>query len=271
MLISQEVFDIIKRRFRMKRIVIKVGSALLVDEKAASGLDETFIGRLVFQIGELHSAGHEVILVTSGAVAAGRTDNKNYPVGRAAMVGQIKLISTYCRFFNQLYPPIRVGQALYTYHDLENGDDKRTKERLLDGFKFREITIVNANDAVADEELEAMKELGDNDRLASKMATLIDADLLILLTNVDGLYKNYGQNDQELICEIDSNCEEMLALAIKNDSSLSKGGMESKLRSAIMAREAGVEVIIASGRKSSLLNCVTKDNFVGTVFLPRAD
>ncbi len=256
----------------MKRIVIKVGSVLLVDEKTASGLDETFIGRLVGQIGQLHAMGHEIILVTSGAVAAGKTKDKNYPVGRASMVGQIKLISTYARFFNQLHPPIRVGQALYTYHDLENGDDKRTRERLLDGFRFREITIVNANDAVADEELEAMKELGDNDRLAAKIATLINADLMVLLTSVDGLYKNYGQEDQELIREVDSSCDEIMGLAKKSDSSLSKGGMESKLKSAAIATEAGVEVIIANGRRVDVSTCAAaKKDFIGTFFPPRAD
>ena len=98
------------------RMVVKIGSVLLSSKLTPSGLDETFLGHLVKQVGALHQDGHEIVLVTSGAVISGMIDDEGYPIFRAAMVGQIKLMCIYHRFFEQL--GIRIGQALYTYQDI---------------------------------------------------------------------------------------------------------------------------------------------------------
>lgn len=252
------------------RIVVKVGSVLLSSEQTTSGLDETFIGHLVQQLGGLHQQGHKIALVTSGAVATGRVGrDEGYPVGRAAMVGQVKLMATYLRFFEQLSKKIPIAQALYTYHDLESSDDElRTKQRLLEGFKCGEITIINANDAVMDQEIQGLSSLADNDKLAAKVAILIECDLLIMLTSVDGLYRYYGTSKQELIKDVPVIDDEILKLAQGPGSSLSKGGMESKVEAAKSATSKGVEVVVANGKISSVLLKIVDGgpNRPGTLF-----
>ena len=254
------------------RIIIKVGSKLLSSPQTTSGLNETFIGHLVQQIATLHQQDHEIILVTSGAVATGKVKKKDYPLGRAAMVGQVRLMNAYLRFFDRLPENIRVGQALYTYHDLEGKQASYTKEMLIQGFKWKEITIVNANDAVMGNELRALSDLADNDKLAAKLAVLIEANLLIILTDVDGLYRNYKSSKPELIRRVSKIDEEIFRLAQKTDSSLSKGGMLSKLEAAKFAASQGVEVAIVNGRiRNVLLARVNNNpkNWPGTTFLAK--
>lgn len=242
------------------RIVAKVGSVLLSSEQTTSGLDETFIGHLVQQLGGLHQQGHEIVLVTSGAVATGRVGKEeSYPVGRAAMVGQVKLMATYLRFFEQLPKKIGVAQALYTYYDLKSDHDEsdcdelRTKERLLEGFECGEITIVNANDAVMNQEIQGLSSLADNDRLAAKVAILIECNLLIMLTNVDGLCRHYGTSEQELIKEVPFIDDEIRELAKGPGSPVSKGGMASKVKAAEDATKEGIKVVVANGGITDVL------------------
>ncbi|MBU4332088.1 glutamate 5-kinase [Patescibacteria group bacterium] len=252
------------------RIVIKVGSSLLSSAQTTSGLDETFIGHLVQQIGTLHQQGHEIILVTSGAVATGMIKDKGYPPARAAMVGQNRLMNVYSRFFDQL--SIRIGQALYTYYDLEDDHKFCTQERLLQGFKWGEVTIVNANDAVMDEELKALKDLADNDKLSAKIAVLIKADILVIMTDVDGLFCDYGLPEAELIKEVPLIDKGIIQLAKKTDSTISRGGMLSKIEAAKLATAKEVEVALINGKEPSiLLKRINgpRDSYPGTTFLTR--
>lgn len=260
------------------RIVVKIGSALLSNEQTTSGLDETFIEHFVQQIGTLHQQGNEIVLVTSGAVATGRVGkDKSYPIGRAAMVGQPKLMTVYSRFFEQLTQKISVGQALYTYSDLKKSKEVHTKERLLQGFRWREITIVNANDAVINHELKALDELADNDQLAAKLSVLIEADALFMLTDVDGLYRDYGTPNQKLIKEVLAITDEITRLAQEADSTFSRGGMKSKIGAARLVTSKDIKVVIANGRiPNVLLEIMAKINEgnhrwlgPGTLFWPK--
>jgi len=249
------------------RIVVKVGSVLLGSKLTTSGLNETFIGHFVQQIGALYQDGHEIVLVTSGAVLAGMIDDEGYPTSRAAMVGQIKLMCIYHRFFEQL--GIRIGQALYTYDDIrEDSRNFLTKERLLQGFEHREVTVINANDSVMPDELQALSYLADNDQLAAKVAVLIESDALFILTNVDGLYRRYGVPNTELIKEVPLINDEIIQLAQETNSSVSKGGMASKIKAAKSVTAHGIKMVIANGKIENVLLKIMYDNDCpGTTFL----
>ena len=250
------------------KIVIKIGGILF--QTLDGRLNKNFINHLAEQVKILHQKGHQIILVSSGAVAAGTIKNKNYSVARAAMAGQVKLMSAYFEAFDRWQ--IRIGQALYSYYDLEGKHEKYIKEKLLEGFKWKEITIVNANDAVMDQELQALSCLADNDKLAAKLAVLIEADLLMILTDVDGLFRNYKTPQQKLVKKISIVDDKVIQLAQKMKFSIkrgqSKGGMASKIGAAKLATSHGIKTIILNGRMSNaLVKGANNSLAVGTTFL----
>ena len=250
------------------RIVIKVGSALLESNLTPSGLDETLMGHIAQQVGTLYRKGYEIVLVSSGAVMAGMTSQEDYPISRAAMVGQIKLMFAYSHFFEQ--QGIRAGQALFTHHNFENGNERRVKKNLLDGFKYGEITIVNANDAVTDEEIKQLSCFTENDLLAAKVAILIEADVLLILTDVSGVYRRYGTKDEELIEKVSDIDDDVIELGEGTNSPVGKGGMKTKIKAAELATNKGVMVVIANGgEENAILKSMQNTDPVGTVFLPR--
>ena len=248
-----------------KRIVVKVGSRVLVDETGKP--DHGRISSLVSGLAAMHDAGHEMILVSSGAIAAGiealgfETRPDTLPgLQMAAAVGQTRLMSLYSHLFGQKH--IKVGQILLT-DDLLKIDERRTnaKNTLLNLIEHRIVPIINENDTVATEEIT----FGDNDLLASLVAVLVGADALILLTTTNGLKDDNG----ERVPFVERVCEDILALDKGANGHLSTGGMKSKLMSAAKAAESDIPVVIADGQSDGIIQFILAGNDVGTLIVSR--
>ena len=246
------------------RVVVKVGTHAIA--KKTGRPDYPALRRLVSQLCALREAGHEVVFVSSGAVAAGvealglssRPQNLN-DVQMCAAVGQARFIYEYEKLFAE--HGVRIGQVLLTHYDFEEHrrakNVKASLERLV---KAGIVPVVNENDVVADEELKGTT-FGDNDRLSCLIAKLVRADLLILLTTVDGLLDENGKR----IPRVEKFRNVMKLVKPGEKGNLSKGGMDSKLKAVREAVSSGIDTYIANGRKSVL--CALLDGKpVGTFF-----
>ena len=244
---------------QFRRIVIKVGSSLLVDS-ARGRLKHAWLAALAEDIGNLHGAGADVIVVSSGAIALGRTV-LGMPKGplkleesqAAAAVGQIALARSWAEALG--HQGITTGQILVTLGDTEERrrylNARATLGRLMD---LRAVPVVNENDTVATTEIR----YGDNDRLAARVATMAGADLLVLLSDIDGLYTAPPQNDPsaELIPVVPRITAEIESIAGGPASELSRGGMRTKIEAAKIATSAGTHMIIANGRVKNPLGAI---------------
>ncbi len=248
-----------------KRIVVKVGSRVLVDETGKP--DPKRIHTLVSGIATAHDAGHEMVLVSSGAIAAGieALDMKTRPTAlpdlqMAAAVGQTRLMSLYSHLFGQKH--IKVGQILLT-DDLLKADEHRTnaKNTLGNLIANRIVPIINENDTVATEEIT----FGDNDLLAALVAILVEADALILLTTTDGLHDENGDR----VAFISEMSEDILALDKGANGHLSTGGMKSKLLAADEAAKAGTAVVIADGQTDGIIQSILNGEDTGTLIISK--
>jgi glutamate 5-kinase len=253
------------------RIVAKFGTNLLTG--GTDRLDPNAMASLVEQISQLHDKGHEIIIVSSGAVAAGRQklglteDYKGTPFKQVlASVGQNQLMQAYDQLFS--WHKITVAQALLTKANFaDRAGYLNARNTLLALIELGVICIVNENDVVATDELGELK-FGDNDNLSAMVANLVDADLLALLTDIDGLYTADPQHNPSAkfiprVERIDSSIER-LASGAKNSSSV--GGMITKIEAAKLATASGVAVIIANGRKPDVLIRAMSGESVGTIF-----
>lgn len=233
-----------------KTIVVKLGTSILT--AGTSSLSKKNILETVRVLADLHSAGHRIVVVTSGAQAAGR-DALGHPsiprnmVNRQmlAAVGQTYLINMWAELFG-IYG-IYIGQILLTGADLQDRERylnaRDTVNALLDnGF----VPVVNENDAVAVAEIK----VGDNDNMSARVAVLADADVLFLMTDQEGLFTADPNSDPEakLISEVDEITDEIRAIAGDSVSGLGTGGMSTKLQAALIATMSGIEVQIVSGR-----------------------
>ncbi len=248
-----------------KRIVVKVGTRILT---AANGkLESRRISGLVSQMAALRAEGRDIILVTSGAVGSGmealgltRRPKAVADLQMAAAVGQSRLMARYDLLFRK--KGCLVGQVLLTYDDL--GNRRRhlnIRNTMLNLLRHGIIPIVNENDVVATDELK----IGDNDVIASRVALLVDADLLILLTSTDGLRAPAKGRRTQRIPHLERVTHSALALAKGKTGELSTGGMSSKLQSAQVALSGGALVVIADGRKPGVLREVLQGKDVGTL------
>ncbi|MBO7166516.1 MAG: glutamate 5-kinase [Kiritimatiellae bacterium] len=247
-----------------RRVVVKVGTHAIA--KATGRPDYAALRRLVSQIAELRESGFEVVFVSSGAVAAGvealglsaRPKQVN-DVQMCAAVGQARFIYEYEKLFAA--KGIQIGQVLLTHADFDDTRRAVNLRRSLDRLmKAGIIPVVNENDFVADDELKGLT-FGDNDWLASLIAKLIHADALILLTTVDGLLDGEGKRVSSF-----TKIKDALKLVREGQKgSLSKGGMDSKLKATKNAASAGINVIIANGRKK-VLQGIMSGRDVGTFF-----
>src|SRR5580700_1908722 len=234
-----------------RRIVVKVGSSLLVDAKAGR-LNEAWLAALVDDLAPLHRDNRDVIVVSSGAIALGRAVLK-LPSGplkledsqAAAAVGQIALARTWSEALSR--HGIVAGQVLVTLGDTEERrrylNARSTIDTLL---QWRALPVINENDTVATNEIR----YGDNDRLAARVATMVSADLLVLLSDIDGLYdappdSNAGARHIPCVSRITSEIESMAGSA---GSELSRGGMQTKIEAGKIATTGGTHMVIASGR-----------------------
>jgi glutamate 5-kinase len=233
-----------------RRIVVKVGSALLVDA-AAGRLKEAWLASLVEDIARLHRGGRDVIVVSSGSIALGRAVLR-LPKGplkledsqAAAAVGQIALARTWAEVLGR--HGITAGQILVTLGDTEERrrylNARSTIAKLLE---WRSVPVINENDTVATTEIR----YGDNDRLGARVATMASADLLVLLSDIDGLYdappaQNAAARHIPLVPRVTAEIE---AMAGASGSELSRGGMVTKIEAGKIATAAGVHMVIASG------------------------
>ncbi len=236
---------------QFRRVVIKVGSALLVDH-ARGRLNAAWLASLAEDIADLHARGNEVLVVSSGAIALGRTV-LGLPAGTlrleesqaAAAAGQIALARVWAEML--AHHGVNAGQILVTFSDTEERrrylNARATIAKLLE---LRAVPVVNENDTVATNEIR----YGDNDRLAARVAAMIGADLLVLFSDVDGLYTAPPGLDPQAkhLPEIARITPEIEAMAGGAASELSRGGMRTKIEAAKIATQAGAHMIIADGR-----------------------
>lgn len=253
----------------VKRIVVKIGSGVISD---CDGLNRDSIVQLTKDVEILLKRGYEVVLVSSGAVAAGKGDlgivgrPRTIPLKQAAAaIGQSRLISVYEDAFHA--SGRQVAQVLLTRDDLANRrrylNARNTLMTLLD---YGIIPIINENDTVVVDEIR----FGDNDNLSAMVTNLLEANLLVILSDVDGLYDSDPRNNPEarLIHEVPRISEEIEAVAGDSGSDVGTGGMTTKIRAAKRASLYGVGTVIINGRSPGLLPRLLDGEDVGTYFLP---
>lgn len=255
------------------RIVVKVGTSTLAH--ATGRLNIQRMERLCRVLSDLKNAGHEIILVSSGAIGMG-VGKLNLP-GRpadmpskqaAAAVGQCELMYTYDKQFTEYSHT--VAQLLLTGEDIKSEQRSRnvrnTLSRLLE---LGALPIINENDAVATDEIGVENTIGENDSLSAIVAAAIGADLLVLLSDIDGLYDKDPRRhpDARLTPTVERVDDELFTLAEDSSTGLGTGGMITKLRAAAIATEAGCEMVIANGSKPEVLYDIAAGRPAGTRFL----
>ena len=258
-----------------KRVVVKIGSSSL-NYGETGNLNFTKLEHLVRELCNLRNRGMDVCLVSSGAIAVGRQtlgmDERPKDISTkqaCAAVGQARLMMIYQRLFAE-YNQV-AGQVLMTKNTMVNPVSRENAKNTFDElFRLGAIPIVNENDTVSTYEMQ----FGDNDTLSAIVASLIGADLLILLSDIDGLFtddphKNPGAKLIEVVEEMDASIYGMAKSSTGSD--VGTGGMATKLRAAQMATAAGCEMVIANGQSPEVLYDVAAGKRVGTRFLAKRD
>ncbi len=256
-----------------RRIVAKLGTNVLT--AGTNQLDLGVMASLVGQIARLHHRGIEVIIVSSGAIAAGKhklgitKERKDIPFRQVmASVGQSRLMQAYEQLF--AWHGITVAQALLTKADLsDRAGYLNARNTLLALLELGVIPIVNENDVVAIDEIKGAR-FGDNDNLSAMVANLVDADILILLTDIGGLFTADPNRDKgaKLIPRVDRIDGEIERLARRTAGVRGTGGMETKIQAAKLATASGVAVVIASGREPDVITALVSGEAIGTFFPP---
>ncbi len=255
---------------KFNRLVVKLGSNVL--SAGSDCLNRAHLNEMVRQIAHLHNRGLEVAVVTSGAVLAGR-ERMGYPPLKPsipfrqmlAAVGQGRLMHLYEQFFD-IYD-IRVAQILLTADDFR--DRRRylnARDTMLGLLQARVVPIINENDTVATDEIK----VGDNDNLAALVVTLIEADLLVLLSDIGGLYTADPRRDPgaRLIAQVEQVDEEIWRIAGDRGSAHGTGGMRTKIEAAQLAQRAGATMVIADGQERDVLLRIVSGEHIGTWFRP---
>ena len=258
---------------RVRRVVVKVGSGLITSP--GQGPSGAVINRLAGDLAALVKEHREVALVSSGAIATGMARlrlparPRSIPEKQAAAaVGQSALMWHYEQAFKKHGIP--VGQVLLTAQDIsDRGRYLNARNTLLALLDFGVLPVVNENDTVAVDEIK----VGDNDNLAALVAHLIDADLLVLLTDVDGLYTGDPRRDRNArrLETVEAITEDIQRLAFETTNQVSVGGMSTKLEAAQKANASGIPMVIANGREPGVLQRLLKGEDLGTYFQPRGD
>ena len=254
---------------QVSRLVVKLGTGVLTDSRKQP--DPAQLEQLVAQVAEQRKAGKEVVLVTSGAVGAGmgalgfeKRPAELSELQACAAVGQPRLIAIYEKLFAQ--HGLHVAQVLLTHDDLEHHERHLNARNTLVTLLGRGVVpIINENDAVSFTEIK----FGDNDKLSALVASLLPADLLIILTTVDGVIENFGKADPKtipVIEQIDSGLEK---IAGGTESATAVGGMASKIQAAKIAVRSGIPLVIASGKKKQVLARILAGENEGTIFVPQ--
>lgn len=258
----------------VKKIVIKIGTNTLT-KKGTIEIDTAYIGRIVRQIVALHKANKQVIIVSSGAIGMGGgrlgfsnkvTDMKMRQA--CAAIGQPLLMAEYRRAFDRF--GVTVAQVLLTADVLNN---RRTYLNLRNSvetlLKLGVVPILNENDSVSTDEIGSA--FGDNDRLSALVASKIDADLLIMLSDIDALYDKDPRRyrDARPIPVVYEITEKIMRSAGRSGSRYATGGMKTKLEAAKVASNAGCRLVLADGRVKNVIGRLIKGEQIGTLFMPR--
>ncbi|MGN0505187.1 MAG: glutamate 5-kinase [Lachnospiraceae bacterium] len=263
-----------RERLRNKRrIVIKVGSSTITHE-ATGNINFTKLEKLVRILTDLHNQGKEVVLVTSGAIAVGRkaVGMQERPKTTAekqacAAIGQASLMTVYQKLFSEYHQPC--AQILLTkftmIHEETRTNACNTFEEL---FRMGVIPIVNENDTVSTDELKDLK-IGDNDTLSALVTAMIHGDLLLLLSDIDGLYSDDPkQNPNAVFFDTVERMEDSLFDMAKGSSStVGTGGMQTKLSAARIATESGADMVITNGDTVENIRRIMDGEKIGTLFL----
>jgi glutamate 5-kinase len=229
--------------------------------------------QLVAQVAAQRQAGKQMVLVTSGAVGAGmgalgcaKRPAQLAELQACAAVGQTRLMATYESLFSRF--DLHVAQVLLTHDDLEHHDRHlNARNTLVTLLERGVVPIINENDAISFTELK----FGDNDKLAALVASLLPADLLVILTTVDGVIENFGKPNPKTIPTIQQIDPTVEQLASGTDSATAVGGMASKIQAAKIVSRAGIPLVIASGKKKAVLARVMAGEEEGTIFIPQSD
>lgn len=255
---------------KYKRVVIKIGSSSLTHLETGK-LNFVKIEHLVRELSDLHNQGIDVCLVSSGAIAVGRAAMgiKERPSDistkqACAAVGQAKLMMVYQKLFAEYNQT--AGQVLMTKNTMVNPVSRENAKNTFDElFHLRVIPVVNENDTVSTYEMQ----FGDNDTLSALVASIVGADLLILLSDIDGLYTDdpHSNPDAKLLDVVDSIDEQIYEMAKDSTgSNVGTGGMATKLAAAKIATFSGTDMIIANGKDVKILQDIFQDDYVGTLF-----
>lgn len=253
-----------------KRIVIKLGSSTLAHKTGKLNIRR--MQNLVRVIADLQNSGREIIIVSSGSVALGtgklglREKPKDTPTRQAiAAIGQCELMHMYDNMFEPY--SITIAQILLTKTIIEKPDRKKNVENTIERLiSMGVIPIVNENDTVAIDEIEL--EIGENDSLAAMVATISNADLLVILSDIDGLYTSdpHVNPHAEAIHTVDKITGYIEKIAGGAGSNLGTGGMATKINAAKIATEAGIDMIIMNGKNPEDLYDLFEDKEIGTIF-----
>lgn len=258
-----------------KRIVVKIGSSSLMHSETGK-LDLLKIERLVRALVDIKNSGKEVILVSSGAIAVGKTAiglherPDELPVKQAcAAIGQAKLMMVYQKLFAE-YGTI-AAQVLLTKYTMLNPVTRTNAENTFkELLHIGAIPVVNENDTVSTYEIEQVQSFGDNDKLSALVASIIEADLLILLSDIDGLYTDDPNKnpDAKFINVVDKIDEQLMNMG-KNSSgsSVGTGGMSAKLVAAQIATYSGTDMVITNGNDVTNISRIINGENTGTLFL----
>lgn len=252
------------------RLVVKLGTGVLTDAKKQPDLAQ--MKQLVAQVAAQRKAGREVVLVSSGAVGAGmgvlghaKRPTELAELQACAAVGQSRLMATYETLFAE--HKLAVAQVLLTHDDLEHHDRHlNARNTLVTLLTHGVVPIINENDAVSFTEIK----FGDNDKLSALVAALLPADLLVILTTVDGLIEDFGKPSAKTINVVEKMDAALEKLAGGTTSETAVGGMASKLQAAKIVIRSGIPLVIASGRKKTALNRILAGKEEGTLFVPES-
>lgn len=252
-----------------RRVVVKIGSSSLTHE-ATGGLNYTKLEKLVRELCDIHNQGLDVCLVSSGAIAVGRKviglseRPKDISTKQAcAAVGQARLMMTYQKMFAEYNHT--AGQVLMTKGTMLNNVSRKNAQNTFEElFRLGVIPIVNENDTVSTYEMQ----FGDNDTLSAIVASLVGADLLILLSDIDGLFTDDPhQNPDASLIKVVDKLDDVLSMAKDTTGSdVGTGGMATKLTAARIATLSGADMIIANGEDVGILHEIFEGEFTGTLF-----
>jgi len=255
----------------VSRIVLKLGTGVLTDARRQPDLAQ--MEQLVSQIAEQRKAGKEIVVVTSGAVGAGmgvlgydRRPAELAALQACAAVGQSRLMAIYEQLFSRF--GLHVAQVLLTHEDLQHHERHLNARNTLVTLLSRGVVpVINENDAISFTELK----FGDNDRLSALVACLLPADLLVILTTVDGVIENFGKENARLLHTIERLDETVDQMARGTTSTTAVGGMSSKMEAAKIVIRSGIPLVIASGQKPDTLARLLAGEEEGTIFVAKAD